>query len=63
MGAVITGLQHYWMPVLAIALGLILVGLLGLYILLGVKGYRQDTYRSVYGNHPDNPFNKAREGL
>jgi len=36
---------------------------LGLFVLLEGKGYRQDTYRSVYGNHPDNPYNKTREGL
>ncbi|MEE9190383.1 MAG: cytochrome b561 domain-containing protein [Candidatus Neomarinimicrobiota bacterium] len=63
LGAVISGLIHYWMPVIAIALGFIFVGLLVLFVLLESKGYRQDTYRSVYGNHPDNPYNKAREGL
>ena len=63
LGAVTSGLLHYWMPVLAIALALILLGLLVLFILLEGKGYRQDTYRSVYGNHPDNPYNKARKDL
>lgn len=63
LGAVATGLQQFWMPVIAIFLGLVFVGLLALTVWLEGKGYRQDTYRSVYGNDAENPFNKAREGL
>ena len=61
LGAATTGLMQFWMPVIAIALGVILLALLLLFVFLESKGYRQDTYRSVYGNHPDNPYNKARE--
>jgi hypothetical protein len=63
LGAVASGLQQYWLPTVAITLGVILFVLFALSAYLEGKGYRQDTYRSVYGNHPDNPFNKAREGL
>ncbi len=63
LGAVATGLQQFWMPVIAIFLGLVFVCLLALTVWLEGKGYRQDTYRSVYGNDAENPFNKAREGL
>lgn len=62
LGAVVTGLGQYWMPALAIALGVILLGLLALFVLLEGKGFRHDTYHSVYGTHPDLPYNKAREG-
>lgn len=63
LGAVASGLQRFWVPQIAIALVLILVVLPLAYVLLEGKGYRQDTYRSVYGKHPDNPHNKAREDL
>ncbi len=63
MGAVATGLQQYWTPLIAIVLGVILVVSSALFVYLEGNGYRQDTYRSVYGNHPDNPYNKLREGL
>jgi hypothetical protein len=63
LGSVATGLQQYWIPSVAILLGVLLLFLFALSAYLEGKGYRQDTYRSVYGNHPDNPFNKDREGL
>lgn len=53
--------QQYWIPFIGISLGVMLVFLFALSAYLEGKGYRQDTYRSVYGSHPDNPFNKARE--
>jgi hypothetical protein len=60
MGAVATGLAHFWMPVLAFALaGLVLVGLAMAVIMQGL-GRHHDTYHSVYGTHPDHPFNKRR---
>lgn len=63
LGAVSSGLMLYWMPALATALAVIFIGVLVLSVFLEGKGYRQDTYRSVYGKHPDHPYNKAREGL
>ena len=63
LGAVASGLQRYWVAQIAIAMVFILIVLLLACVLLERKGFRQDTYRSVYGNHPDNPYNKAREGL
>ena len=63
LGAVASGLQQYWIPLLAVVVVGVLVVLSVLCVYLEGKGYRQDTYRSVYGNHPDNPYNKLREGL
>ena len=63
LGAVASGLQQYWIPLLAVVVVGVLVVLSVLCVYLQGKGYRQDTYRSVYGNHPDNPYNKLREGL
>lgn len=61
--AVVTGLMQFWMP--AIAFGLVAIFLCGLvlFVVLEGKGFRHDTYRSVYGNHPDNPYNKTRKDL
>lgn len=39
----------------------VLAGLLAM-VVFEARGMRQDTYRSVYGNHPDHPYNKARAG-
>lgn len=59
-GAVATGLSHFWMPGIAVAFGLIILGgLIGAVILQG-RGHHHDTYASVYGYHPENPFNKRR---
>jgi hypothetical protein len=63
LGAVATGLMQFWMPVIATLLLVILVGGLVLAIVLEGKGYRQDTYRAVFGSHPDHPFNKMRKDL
>ena len=63
LAAVASGLQQFWVPQIAIAVILLLAASLIAYVLMEGKGYRQDTYRSVYGNHPDNPYNKYREGL
>lgn len=58
-----SGLMRYWMPALAAALGAAIVAILILCIVLEGRGFRHDTYRSVYGNHPDNPYNRARRDL
>jgi len=63
LGAVTTGLYQFWMPVIAIALAFVLVSVLAAAVVLQARGSHYDTYRSVYGNHPDHPFNKARKGL
>lgn len=63
MAAATTGLQQLWIDAVAVLIVAILGSLLLVTVLLEGLGYRQDTYRSVYGNHPDHPFNKAREGL
>ena len=63
VGAVTSGLMQYWMPSIALALGFVLLGLFVAFVLLEGKGFRHDTYHSVYGTHPDLPYNKAREGL
>jgi hypothetical protein len=63
MGAAASGLMQFWMPGVALALALLLPVLLVAFVLLEGKGMRHDTYHSVYGTHPDLPYNKAREGL
>lgn len=62
LGAVITGLVQFWMPSIAIMLALLLPGLLLVFVVLEGKGFRHDTYHSVYGTHPDLPYNRQREG-
>jgi hypothetical protein len=62
-GAAGSGLMRYWMPGIAIAFGVFTVAVLILCVLLEGKGFRQDTYRSVYGTNPDNPYNRARRDL
>jgi len=60
LAAVATGLAQHWVwtaaVVAAAATGL---GLLLVVVFEGLE-WRQDTYRSVYGNHPDHPHNRAR---
>lgn len=59
-GAVATGLSQFWMPGIAVLFGLIIfAGLIGSVILQG-RGNNHDTYQSVYGYHPKNPFNARR---
>ncbi len=62
-GAVTSGLAQYWMPGIALAFVLVLAGGFLLVVVFEGLGRRYDTYRTVYGNHPDHPWNKAREGL
>lgn len=61
-GAVATGLAQFWMPVIAIAFTGVVVSCLLLAVILQGRGCHHDTYMSVYGSHPDNPFNKRRYG-
>lgn len=63
LAAMATGLAQFWMPAIGVALGVVLLVILALSVFLEGKGFRHDTYRSVYGNLPDHPYNKAREGL
>lgn len=55
-----SGLMRYWIPGIAALLAAALVATLAVCIVLEGKGFRHDTYRSVYGNHPDHPYNHAR---
>jgi hypothetical protein len=63
LGAVATGLMQYWMPVTAGLLVIVLLGCFALAVMLERRGFRHDTYRSVYGNHPDHPFNRMTKDL
>lgn len=63
LGAVTTGLAQLWLPAIAVALGIVLALALGLAVVLTGLGRVHDTYRSVYGNHPDHPWNRARREL
>lgn len=60
MGAVATGLAQFWMPGLAVALAVLVVLGLVLAVVLQGRGHNHDTYFSVYGSHPDHPFNRRR---
>lgn len=61
-GAVATGLSQFWMPGIAAAFALVvLLGLVAAVVLQG-RGHNHDTYQSVYGCHPDHPFNRRRFG-
>jgi len=61
-GAIATGLAQYWLEALAWA-GVILFLAYGAVVVVAEgKGMRFDTYRSVYGTHPDHPGNRRRDG-
>lgn len=62
-GAIGSGLMQYSMPALAGVVALDVVILLAISVHREYRGKRYDTYRAVFGNDPDHPFNKAREGL
>lgn len=59
-GAVATGLAQFWIGWIAVAFGTIVAGGLLLAVLLQGLGLNRDTYMSVYGTHPRNPFNHRR---
>ncbi|MCB1407406.1 MAG: hypothetical protein KDK01_14420 [Rhodobacteraceae bacterium] len=61
-GAVATGLMQFWMPLIAVALPLLFLGIFALVVVLEGRGYRHDTYRAVFGTDPDLPGNKMRAG-
>jgi len=63
LGAVTSGLIQFWMPLIAIALVIILLGGFVLIIMAEGKGLHHDTYRAVFGTRPDHPFNKMRKDL
>lgn len=58
LGAVTTGLMQFWMPWIAALLVLILLGGFALVVFAEITGQRHDTYKAVFGNHPDHPGNK-----
>lgn len=59
-GAVATGLSQFWLPGIAVAFAAVVAVSLLLSVILQGLGRHHDTYMSVYGSHPDNPFNKRR---
>lgn len=59
-GAVATGLSQFWMPGIAIAFGVIVLLAFVAAVVLQGRGHKHDTYFSVYGNHPEHPFNARR---
>ncbi len=60
LGAVTTGLSQFWMLGIAAALVVVIVVAFILAVILQGRGYSHDTYQSVYGTHPEHPFNKRR---
>lgn len=63
VGAVGSGLMQFPMPKLALIVLSCGVLLLIVCIYREHRGKRYDTYRSVFGNDPDHPYNKERVGL
>ncbi len=61
-GAIATGLAQFWISGIAIAFGAIVLLCLVAAVILQARGHNHDTYQSVYGSHPENPFNKSRYG-
>lgn len=62
LAAATTGLMQYWVASAAAVMAAGVAACLACAVVFEARGLRQDTYRSVYGNHPDHPFNKARAG-
>ena len=62
LGAVATGLAQFWIPAIATAMFLVILTAFLLAIILQGRGHNHDTYQSVYGSHPEHPFNKRRYG-
>jgi peptidoglycan/LPS O-acetylase OafA/YrhL len=63
VGAVASGLMQFPMPALTVVMLGTVFAIIALCIALEHKGRRYDTYRSVFGNNPDHPYNKARKDL
>jgi hypothetical protein len=57
---VATGLAQFWIGWIAVAFGALVAGGLVLTFVLQGLGLNRDTYMSVYGTHPRNPFNQRR---
>lgn len=62
-GAVGSGLMNYPMPGLAVTILVTSVLLLIVCVYREYRGKRFDTYRAVFGNDPEHPYNKERVGL
>ena len=62
LAAAATGLLQHWVGAAALIVAAAVVLGLVLLVLFEVLEMRQDTYRSVYGNHPGHPYNKTRSG-
>jgi len=63
VGAVASGLMQFPMEGLAIFILIAGIAILALTMLLEHSGKRYDSYRAVFGYHPDHPYNKARREL
>jgi len=63
VGAVTSGLVQFPMPILTLVMLATALVILALCLVLEYKGRKFDTYRSVFGNDPDHPYNKARKDL
>ncbi|MCC6780019.1 MAG: hypothetical protein IT537_25870 [Hyphomicrobiales bacterium] len=63
VGAVASGLMQYPMPGLIVVLAASAAVIIALCVVLEHQGRRHDTYRAVFGNNPEHPYNKARKDL
>lgn len=63
VGAVASGLMQFPMPALTIVMLATALVIIVLCLVLEHQGRKYDTYRSVFGNDPDHPYNKARKDL
>jgi hypothetical protein len=63
VGAIASGLMQYPMPGLTVVMVATAALIVVLCIVLEHRGRRHDTYRAVFGNNPEHPYNKARKDL
>jgi len=63
LGAVASGLTQFPMPMLTGIMLACVCAIIVLCVVLEHRGRRYDSYRAVFGNDPDHPYNKARRDL
>jgi hypothetical protein len=63
VGAVASGLVQFPMPALMVVTLVTMLAIIALCLVLEHKGRNYDTYRAVFGNDPEHPFNQARKDL
>lgn len=63
VASVASGLMRHPIPALVVVMVVTVLGIMAVCLVLEYKGFKYDTYRSVFGTNPDLPFNKVRKYL